>query len=318
MKHRTPYLAIAIASLLSLPAAAQEGAKVLFTSGALTVIDANGTQRVARQGDTLAAGDRLVTPPGGLAQIKLPDGALLSARPDSEVRLDRMGSAADKTVVQLNQGNVRVLNVDTPAGVNAKPVDIVTPVSTLQLGRGDGESIHVRSGGNPAQSGTFNRVQAGTAVISTPNGNLSLQPLQSGRVPNAGAAPVAIAELPRAIAQTASLAASPRTTGARPDGSPFNPGTSQLLTPLGKVAATDTAVARISGGNPNSSIRPAVAKVPVVLGGGIATAVSTGAGSAGRSGGGAAAPTVAVRPIVMPPPPPPPPPPKTRVQRLGR
>jgi hypothetical protein len=123
-----------------------------------------------------------------------------------------MGSAADKTVVQLNQGNVRVLNVDTPAGVNAKPVDIVTPVSTLQLGRGDGESIH-QSGGNPAQSGTFNRVQSGTAVISTPNGNLSLQPLQSGRVPNAGAAPSPSpgaqgrAQKPRSPP--------PRTTGAR-------------------------------------------------------------------------------------------------------
>lgn len=307
----------------STAALAQEGAQVLFASGGINVIDANGVQRVANQGDTLRAGDRLVTPPGVMAQIKLPDGTMVGARPDSEVRLQQFGAGTDKTVLQLNQGNVRVINVDTPTGVPGKPVDVVTPVSTLQLGRGDGQTVHTR-GGSPDQTGTFSRMQVGTGVVSTPSGNLALDQQQTARVAGVGSAPLAIADLPRAMTQLAAVASTERGRGDRPaasGSSPINSTTSQLLTPQGNVNATERAVATLAAANPGMSIRSPVSSLPtadVPRSGG-----SSGLGSVGGGGRLGSTPTIAgggigssVRVAAAPPPPPPPPPPKTRVQLL--
>lgn len=318
MTTRMSYLTIAsLFALASLPSAAQEGAQVLFASGAPTVIDAKGVSRVARQGDVLNAGDRLVTPPGGLAQIKLPDGAMLSARPDSEVRLDRIGKTGDKTVLQLNQGSVRVANVDTPTKLPAKPVDIVTPLSTLQIGRGDGEAMHIRKG-SPDQTGSFNRVQIGSGVVSTPNGSMALQPLQAGRVAGAGAVPVAIDNFPKTVSQAAPT---PAPRAGAPSGAPgIKPGGSQLLTPEGRVAATDNTVSRLASANPNSSIRPVVPAPATGVGmgslpGARVVGGSTGVMARSPGPGSVAMPTLGPTRIVIAPPPPPPP--RTRTQLLG-
>lgn len=339
MKQRTVYLAIAtLLAIASQPAFAQEGAQVLFTSGSLNVIDANGIQRAAKQGDTLAAGERIVTPPGVMAQIKLPDGAMVSARPDSEMRIQQMGMGAATTVLQLNQGNVRVLNTDTPTGIAAKPINVVTPVSTLQLGRGDGESIHVKTS-NAALSGTFNRVQTGTGVVATPNGNLALQSQQTARVAGVGSAPVAVSELPKALAQVAAVAPAARApTGAGATGAAttnpgtaqgaavaptartptgaglatgaatINLGTSQLVTPSGGVNATNNTVTRIAAANPNTSIRPPSPPSPPT---GLGGSNPIGGGALGIRGGGSGTNTVisqitnnAVRQVTAPKPPP--------------
>lgn len=330
MKQRIPYLATAtLLATFPLFSLAQEGAQVLFANGQLTVIDANGNQRAAKQGDTLNAGERLITPPGVLAQVKLPDGAMLSARPGSEVRMDRMGSGTDKTVLQLNQGNIRVVNIDTPTGISAKPVDIVTPLSTFQISRGDGESIHQRTGAGE-QSGSFSRVQAGSGVVSTPNGNLALQPLGVGRVSAVGSAPAAMNELPRALTQLASISPAQRGETQRGDGAaqPTSTGLTgrvgptTLQSPQGSVGATDRRVTNLSAANPNLSIRPQVTANLSPVGGGNPGMGSSLGGSGGRQGGTSAlSPAAGMSSggrMAAGPPPPPPPPPPTRIRLLGR
>ena len=234
-----------LGALACIGAFAQEGAQVLFSSGSLTVIDAGGNQRTAKQGDMLRTGDRLVTPPGVLAQIKLPDGALVSARPESELRLERMGANAERTVLHLNQGNVRVLNVDAPTGVVPRPVEVVTPTSTLQLTRGDGESILVKPGGR-AEPGTYNRVQVGEAVVRTPAGNLPLQTQQAAFASRPEASPAVIAELPKALAVAPGTPSPER-------GGPVPAVTSQLVTPTGGVARTDAYLARMDNPAPGTA-----------------------------------------------------------------
>lgn len=260
MKRHTAHIAIAslVAALTGLDATAQEGAQVLFSSGALAAIDATGARRPLHQGDVLRPGDTVVTPPGVLAQIRLPDGALLSARPDSEVRLDQIGVNVDRTVVQLNQGNVRVLNIDAPAGTNPRPVDVVSPTSTLQISRGDGESMLVRPGG-PAEPGTYNRVQSGEATMRTSGGNLQMQTQQTAFAPRTNASPTLVGEMPRTQAITLASTDAPR-RGARPEGA-LPPGTSQMTTPTGGdarpagLASAAGSGAGVPGGMFNSSMR---------------------------------------------------------------
>lgn len=260
MKRHTARVAVAslVAVLSSLDALAQEAAQVLFSSGALAAIDAAGARRPLRQGDVLRPGDTVVTPPGVLAQIRLPDGAMLSARPDSEVRLDQIGVNVDRTVLQLNQGNIRVLNIDAPAGTNPRPVDVVTPTSTLQLSRGDGESMLVRPGG-PAEPGTYNRVQNGEATMRTAGGNLRMQTQQAAFAPRANASPTLVGEMPRSPAMALASTEAPRPRGGQERALP--PGASQFTTPAGgdsrptSLASSAGSAPGVAAGLFNSSMR---------------------------------------------------------------
>lgn len=189
------------------PALAQSSAEalVIFSNGPLTVIGADGQRRAVSQGEHLKDGDRLITPPGTLGQLKLPDGSLVSARPNSEIRLNHLGPGADRTVLELGQGSVRVINIAAPAGAAPRPVDIVTPVSTMQLTRGDGEAFHVQPGAQGAQTntGTYNRLQAGEAIVRTRRGDMPLQGQQISFSPRADAMPTAVAALPPDVARQA-------------------------------------------------------------------------------------------------------------------
>jgi hypothetical protein len=114
MKQRIFLTAIAatIAGLSSAPVLSQsnEAAQVIFTNDKLTVIDAKGVERKVKQGDFIQPGERVVTPPGVIGQIRLPDGTLLGARPGTDLKLENILKALGKNVLVLNEGNVRVIN----------------------------------------------------------------------------------------------------------------------------------------------------------------------------------------------------------------
>lgn len=207
MNKRTktsPTLKIAAVLLAAygLPAIAQsESAQVLFTNDKLTVIDAKGVERVARQGDFLNPGDKVRTAIGVIGQIKLPDGTLVSARPDSDITLEVIDHRKGRNSLAVTQGNVRVINVDLPGRPQPFPIDVITPGSTLQLTGGDGEAIHIKPGSSTkVEPGTYTRLQLGTGLMSNPKGDLPLLPMQSGFVPRADIVPVGIVSLPPLIA----------------------------------------------------------------------------------------------------------------------
>lgn len=197
---RLTILAATIAGLAATPALAQvgEAAQVIFTNDKLTVIDAKGVERVAKQGDFIQPGERLITPPGVVGQIKLPDGTLLGARPGSDIKLESIVRSLGKNVLVLNEGNVRVVNIDPPKGPKPMPVDVISPISTLQLTGGDGEAIHVKPGSNKPniEPGTYNRLQLGTAIVRNDKGDLPLPPMQPVFAPKVGVPLAPIAFLP--------------------------------------------------------------------------------------------------------------------------
>ncbi len=199
MKKRL-LISSAIATLLmwvSPVIAAPQAAQVLFSNGQLKVIDAKGIERLVKQGDLLQPGERVVSPPGVLSQLKLPDGTLIGMRNDSEIRLDQIDPASGRNIIALNFGNVRVINTDSLTGQRLLPTDIVTPVSRLMLENGDGESVHVRPGTRAGvEGGTYNRLLIGNAVMRTNIGELPLLRFQNGFVPRLDVLPNTLAVLP--------------------------------------------------------------------------------------------------------------------------
>lgn len=236
-----------ILAIYGLPVlAAGEAAQVIFTNDKLIVIDAKGIERAVKQGDFIQPGERVVTSPGVIGQIRLPDGTLLGARPGTDIKLESFLGAIDKNVLVLNEGNVRVINLESSRGPKPLPVDIVSPNSTMKLSGGDGETIHVKVGDRRnADPGTYTRLQMGVASLSNPTGNLKLSPLQSSFVPKVGVAPTVIAAFPISLAgaaippvlTTTTTKLATTTSLALPSLSTFS---TQLIAPTTTTGSTST------------------------------------------------------------------------------
>ena len=210
-------LAAALAAAATAHAQQPEGAQVIFTNDKLTVIDAKGIERTVKQGDFVQPGERLVAPPGVMGQLRLPDGTLVGARPGTDLKLDTLVKALGKNIVTLNEGSVRVVNVEPPKGLKPMPVEIVTPVSKLQLTGGDGESIHMKAGNKRGvEPGTYNRLQTGVATMQNAAGGLPLKQNEGGFSGRPETAPAPIATLPQALAKLEPVTPPPMPATTKP------------------------------------------------------------------------------------------------------
>lgn len=298
-ENQITLIAATVALLGAAPAFAQSGeaAQVIFTNDKLTVIDARGVERVAKQGDFIQPGERLITPPGVVGQIKLPDGTLLGARPGTDIKLDSIVKALGKNVVTLNDGNLRVVNVEPPKGPKPMPMDVISPISTLQIQAGDGEAIHLKPGNRQkVDPGTYNRLQQGTAVVRTDKGELPLPPMQPVFAPKEGVPMVPIATLPTTLVKLETVALrTPPLLSSLPVLQPPSVGA------LGPLPSIGMNTPLLSGSviKPGGGTAPLAGTSNVVF-----SQTLTPMASAINPQ------TLATATIIKPPPPPPPPPPK--------
>ena len=311
--HLTAIAAGIVVGLAAAPAFAQSGeaAQVIFTNDKLTVIDAKGVERVVRQGDFIQPGERLITPPGVVGQLKLPDGTLLGARPGTDLKLDSIVKSLGKNVLVLNEGNVRVINVEPPTGPKPMPVDVISPVSTLKITAGDGEAIHIKPGNRQnVEPGTYNRLQQGSAVVHNDKGELPLPPMKPIFAPRLGVPLAPIAFLPISLVRLEPVIAPIQTSSIL-----ISPTLSTSLIGDLKVLSPTTNINLAS-----TNLQP-LGTLPLAP---IDSSVKTNLGSAtpvGTSGSVIVSSTLTpalltINPVtlntvkILPPPPPPPPPPK--------
>jgi hypothetical protein len=162
-------LAILLGSLASGAFAAPAGA-LLFSQEGAQIIDAAGVTRPARQGDALQTGERLLTPPNGISQVKLPDGSLISVRPGSELRIDPPPAGAPtQQQIALIHGAIRVIGAELMDKLKASAISLQTGQANLQLTGADIESAVVRADGQKPQGagdpGSYNRLQTGAGTL---------------------------------------------------------------------------------------------------------------------------------------------------------
>ena len=201
MKHlgRTTLILLAT-SLASTSFAATEGT-VLFAQPGTQIIEPSGAVRSVKRGDRVNTGDRLITGPGAIAQVKLLDGSLLGLRPESEMKIAVPPSAADKSlqVVSLTKGAVRVIGSELMDGKKPSRFTLQSGLATLQLKGADLESSLVppTTGAKPlggADSGSYNRMVVGTGSVGTGSGAVTpLAPRESVFVGSAvGTTPIIV------------------------------------------------------------------------------------------------------------------------------
>ncbi|NJN40311.1 MAG: hypothetical protein HC807_04890 [Gammaproteobacteria bacterium] len=92
-------------------ALAQSAASFIVAIGTVQVFDSAGQARQGERGGALSSGDRVITGADGLAQIRFSDGAMLSVRANSDLKIEAHSYTGETdtlatTVLQLLRGGL--------------------------------------------------------------------------------------------------------------------------------------------------------------------------------------------------------------------
>lgn len=138
--------------------AAEVAGTVLYTTGKVTAVAADGSRRDLQRRSPVHAGDLLQTAAGARAQVRFTDGGIVALKPGSELRLDDYvdGDAVTaKNVMSLIKGGFRTMT-GAIGQRNKAAYKVNTPVATIGVrgtlyeasyAEGNGLSLGVWDGG---------------------------------------------------------------------------------------------------------------------------------------------------------------------------
>ena len=213
-------------------AAAAPAGTLLFAQPGTQIVGTTGTARAATKGDLLQSGERLLTPPGAMSQVLLPDGSLIGMRPDSEVRIDLPPAGSDATppVVSLVNGSARVISADLLDAKKLTNFTLQSGNATVKLKGADMESAVIKANDKapPGASapGSYQRLMVGSGSVSNANVATTLRTGQINFVGAPNTAPVTLAEASPNLFATGRVApptASNIGTTPKGTGSPSSP-----------------------------------------------------------------------------------------------
>lgn len=138
--------------------AAEVAGTVLYTSGKVTAVAADGASRDLQRRSPVYVGDVLQTGGSARAQVRFTDGSIVALKPGSELRLDNYadrGAADSTSVMSLLKGGFRTMT-GAISQRNKAAYKVSTPVATIGVRgtlyeaswvEGEGLSLGVWDGG---------------------------------------------------------------------------------------------------------------------------------------------------------------------------
>jgi len=204
MRRILVFLGLAIGVTGAGQALAQTAGVVQFVAGEVKMVRAGGGERVARKGVPVSVGDTLVTPEGGLAQIKMGDGAIVVVQPQSRLTVAEFHYAGvedgnEKVRYRLEQGGFRAVT-GAIGRTHKKNYLIETPIAHMGVRGTDHESYYFPATGpvtpDGAKPGAYNKVNTGRTFLRTEVGEVEIQPNQVGYVASAGQVPEILVTVP--------------------------------------------------------------------------------------------------------------------------
>ena len=159
-----------IAALLA-PALAWAQATVQHLSGTLFVQRADGSVRLLSERSEVRQGDVITTERDSYAQLRFTDGAVVTLRPSSQVRLDsyRFVDAQpgnDNFAIALLKGGLRKVTGLIGRRGTRDAFRLVTPTATVGIRGTDFSVIHVEPGSGPAPGTYFTVAEGAIGVVS--------------------------------------------------------------------------------------------------------------------------------------------------------
>jgi hypothetical protein len=202
--EKARFFVVLAAMIASADAAAATAGAFQFVAGDVRVILANGSERPARKGTPIAAGDTVATARDSTAQIKMGDGGILVVQPTSrltvvEFRYDGREDGSEKVVYRLETGGFRAIT-GAIGHTNKDSYVIETPIAHMGVRGTDHESYYFPAGGSangvPVQAGVYNKVNVGAAFIRNEAGEVLIRPSQAGYAASAKNAPGLLVAIP--------------------------------------------------------------------------------------------------------------------------
>lgn len=239
-----PRIALVSAALAyTAPGWAVTAGTLLFAQPGVEIIDAAGVKRVAKQGDKLQEGERLLTPPNAIAQIGLADGSLLGLRPGSELKVELPAAASDQAqkVVTLLQGSIRVIGAELMEKATIAPLTLKSGIASMQLRGADIETELVRPEVSPRTDamapGTYSKLLVGSGVMKSGDVSTALAPRQVAFLGAAAPAPTLVTAMPTKLLAPLPIA-------------PISTGTTTLakttsLTPISTLTSTSLTTSKL-------------------------------------------------------------------------
>lgn len=204
MRNILVFLGFAIGVTGAGQALAQTAGVVQFVAGEVKMVRAGGGERAARKGVPVSVGDTLVTPEGGLAQIKMGDGAIVVVQPQSRLTVAEFHFAGvedgnEKVRYRLEHGGFRAVT-GAIGRTHKKNYLIETPIAHMGVRGTDHESYYFPATGpvtpDGAKPGAYNKVNTGRTFLRTEVGEVEIQPNQVGYVASAGQVPEILVTVP--------------------------------------------------------------------------------------------------------------------------
>jgi hypothetical protein len=195
-------VAMLLAGFIAQAAFAQVAGRFLTAVGDVKLLGKDDKPRAVERGTDLLEGDRIVTGPGGLAQLRLKDGGLISVRPDTQLVLDRFtfqgkDDSTASLVFSLVKGGFR--SITGLIGIAHRDgYKVNTPSATIGIRGTDHEPFFIPPGvKGPADPGTYDKVNAGmTLIAGLRGGAITVGVGQAAFVPPDGAPPVILPAIP--------------------------------------------------------------------------------------------------------------------------
>src|SRR6267143_2310625 len=148
-----------------------EAGRFLSVVGDVRVGREGAAQRAAQRAAEFYEGESIVTAAGSLAQLRMTDGALLSVRGDTEIKMERFSYAGENDrnasfLMSVLKGGLRTIT-GVIGRQNRDRYRITTATVTLGVRGTDFEIVHVppQAASREVLAGTYNRVYEGMTSI---------------------------------------------------------------------------------------------------------------------------------------------------------
>src|SRR5467141_1886355 len=157
-----------------------EAGRFLSVVGDVRVGLEGAPQRVAQREAEFREGESIITGPGALAQLRMFDGALMSVRGDTEIKLERFSYAGEQDrnasfLMSVFKGGLRTIT-GVIGRQNRERYRITTATVTIGVRGTDFEIVHVppQAGSREVPAGTYDRVFEGVTSMQNKAGVLLL------------------------------------------------------------------------------------------------------------------------------------------------
>lgn len=183
--------------------ASEPAGRVVFTTGEVTTVDAEGFRRPLTRHDVVYPGETVNTGPRAGVQMRMRDDALIELEPDSRLVIERYGSraaGAGDAILRFVRGALRTVTGAFGKG-EGETYRLHTPVATIGV-RGTQYALELCDAdcaGEDRPAGLYGRVSGGAIAVRNDAGELVVTRTESFYVADAATVPRQLVRPPAGI-----------------------------------------------------------------------------------------------------------------------